>query len=163
VTHTLAARALELLGPFEGRVAVLGPRPGRVAAALGARVALAGADEPAAAAVVTFLGAGAVPAERQALVASLERRLPSGAPVVLVDHNQPRTWARRLLGIAALVLHGLGPARARYPAARELAALGLEVERLRLVCGERIQLVAARWERGTRASARELVVPAGSK
>ena len=163
MTRTLAARALELLGPFEGRVAVLGPHRGRLAAALGARVPLAGADEPAAAAVLTFLGAGAAAAERHALVASLGWRLPRGAPVVLVDHNQPRTWARRLLGIVALVLRGLGPARARYPAARELAALGLEVERLRLVCGERVQLVAARWEQGTRAGAGELVVPAGSK
>jgi hypothetical protein len=39
---------------------------------------------------------------------------------------------------------GLRPSRARYPAARELAALGFAVERLRLACGERVQLVVAR-------------------
>jgi hypothetical protein len=162
VTRALAACSLELLGPLDGSVAVVGHRPRRLAAAIGAHVPIA-AGEAAAAAVVTFLGAGAAPAERQALMALLGRRLPAGAPVVLVDHNQPRTRWGRVLGIAALALRGLGPARARYPVARELAALGLRVERLRLVCGERIQLVAARWGRGTAPEGVELVVPAGSK
>ena len=163
MTRTLAARSLELLGPVEGRVAVLGCRPRRLAAALEERVPLAAADEAAAAAVITFLGASAVPAERQALLASLAGQLQAGAPVVLLDHNQPRTWWRRALGVATLALRGLGPARARYPAARELAALGLEVERLRLARGERVQLVAARWRPRTRPDGVELVVPAGSQ
>jgi hypothetical protein len=162
VTRALAARSLELLGPLDGSVAVVGHRPRRLAAALAAYVPIAG-DDVAAAAVVTFLGAGAAPAERQSLVASLARRLPVGAPVVLVDHNQPRTRCGRVLGIAALALRGLGPARARYPAARELAALGLRVERLRLVRGERIQLVAARWGRDSAPEGVELVVPPASK
>jgi hypothetical protein len=34
--------------------------------------------------------------------------------------------------------------RARYPTAREIAARGFEVERLRLLDGERLQLVRAR-------------------
>ena len=50
-------------------------------------------------------------------------------------------WAPRLA--AALALR-LPPARARYPAARELGALGLAVERLWLDGGERVQLVRAR-------------------
>ena len=162
MTRALAARAIELLGPLDGSLAVVGHRPHRLAAALGAHVSIAAGDV-AAAAVVTFLGAGAAPAERQALVASLGRRLPADAPVVLLDHNQPRTPWRRVLGIAALALRGLGPARARYPAARELAALGLRVEGLRLMCGERVQLVAARWLGDTASQGVELEVPAASK
>src|SRR5262249_38985263 len=103
VTRALAARALELLGPLDGSLPVVGHRPHRRAAALGAQVPIAAGDV-ATAAVVTFLGAGAAPAERQALVASLG--LPAGAPVVLLDHNQPRTPWRRVLGIAALALRG---------------------------------------------------------
>jgi hypothetical protein len=63
---------------------------------------------------------------------------------VLVDHNQPRRLWRRLIGIATLAASGFAPARARYPAARELAVLGFLIERLRLACGERVQIVAAR-------------------
>ena len=163
MTRTLASRSLELLGPIEGRVAVLGARPRRLASALGACVPLAGPGETASAAVITFLGASAVPAERQAVLASLGGQLDGGAPVVLVDHNQPRSWWRRALGVATLALRGLAPARARYPAARELAALGLEVERLRLARGERVQLVAARWRPRTCVDGVELVVPPGEQ
>jgi hypothetical protein len=53
-------------------------------------------------------------------------------------------WLRRLAAHAALAARGLGTARARCPAARELAALGFAIERLRLAAGERVQLVAAR-------------------
>jgi len=63
---------------------------------------------------------------------------------VLVDHNQPRVLWRRGLGILALAAARCAPSRARYPAARELAALGFAVERLRLACGERVQLVLFR-------------------
>jgi hypothetical protein len=144
VTRALAARCLDLLGPFDGTLAVVGPHAVRVTSALPRRMLLAGREEPAAAAIVTFLGAAGDPTVRQALLAGLQARLPEGTPVVLIDHNQPRTWWRRVLGVAALAVRGLGPARARYPAARELAALGLDVERLRLAHGERVQLVLAR-------------------
>ena len=60
------------------------------------------------------------------------------------DHNQPRVLWRRGLGIVVLAAARFPPSRARYPAARELAALGFAVERLRLACGERVQLVLAR-------------------
>ena len=140
----LAARATAMLGPIAGPVAVACPGTPRLARALAGRVRPALAGESAAGAVVAFLGVPARPAERQALLAGLGRRLVQGAPLVLVDHSQPRAWWRRLLGRAALAARGLGPARARYPAARELAALGFTVDRLRLAAGERIQLVAAR-------------------
>ena len=144
MTRALAARCLALLGTLDGRVAVVGPQAARLAAALPRGTPLARREEPTSAAIVTFLGAGDGPAERQACLVGLRARLRSGATIVLIDHNQPRAWWRRVLGVAALAARGFGPARARYPAARELAALGLAVERLRLACGERVQFVVAR-------------------
>lgn len=145
MTRALAARCLALLGPFDGPLAILGPRAARVTTALPADVPVAvTADETPGAALVTFLGANDGPAARQALLAGLRRRLEPGAPLLVVDHNQPRSWWRRAVGVIGLVARGLPPSRARYPTARELAVLGLEVERLRLGCGERVQLVAAR-------------------
>jgi hypothetical protein len=158
VTRALAARCLALLGPPDGPIAVVGPRAARVTAVLPRQTPVAANGEGAGAAIATFLGAGDGPAARQAVLADLRARLSPGAPLVLVDHNQPRAWWRRAVGVLALALRGLPPARARYPAARELAALGLAVERLRLAHGERVQLVLAR-----RGGAPELVVPAGSK
>ncbi len=139
----LAARCAALLGPVAGPVAIVAPHAPRLAAALAARLG-AGAAEGPAAAVVVFLRSPARPHERQVLLAELRRRLVPGAPVVLVDHSQPRARWRRLGARVALALAGLPAARGRYPAARELVALGFAVERLRLACGERIQLVAAR-------------------
>jgi hypothetical protein len=142
----LAARALELLGPVGGAVVVVAPAAAAVRDALSARLAVArdGDGDGAAAAVVVFLRAPARPHERQQVLGALRRRLGEGAPVVVVDHNQPRTAWRRALATLALLASGLGPARARYPAARELAALGFRVERLALASGERVQLVSAR-------------------
>jgi hypothetical protein len=140
----LAAECLALLGPVPGPVALTVPRARRLAAALAARVRRASEGEAPAGAVVAFLGDSARPAERQLALRVLQRRLPAGAPLVLLDHSQPRAWWRRGVGLLGLVAAGLGPARARYPAARELAALGFAVERLRLARGERVQLVVAR-------------------
>jgi hypothetical protein len=139
----LAARVLALLGPVGGPVAVLAPTRSRVGRRLAAALGPAPAAAPPAGAVVVLLGAPARPAERQALLAGLRGRLPPGAPLVLVDHNQPRGVARRALGTLALAATGLPPARARYPAARELAVLGFAVDRLRLAAGERVQLIVA--------------------
>jgi hypothetical protein len=158
VTRALAARCLALLGRPDGPIAVVGPHAARVAAALPRETSVAAPDAGVGAAIATFLGAADGPAARQAVLATLRARLSPGAPLVLIDHNQPRTWWRRAAGVVALAVRGLPAARARYPAARELAALGLPVERLRLACGERVQLVLAR-----RGGAAELVVPAGSK
>jgi hypothetical protein len=140
----LARRALELLGPIEGPVAVVVPRAPRLDAALRARVRLSAPGESPAAAVVAFLGSPARPEERQRTLRDLRERLTEGARLVLVDHAQPRTVRRRILATLRLRLAGFPPGRGRYPAARELAALGFAVDRLRLECGERVQLVVAR-------------------
>ena len=140
----LAARCAELLGPLPGPIAVLAPRAPSLRAALAVRLPLAAADAAPAGAVVAFLGVAARPDERQRSLRDLQRRLPAGAPMVLVDHSQPRARWRRPFAAIVLAFAGLTPARARYPAARELAALGFHVERLRLGRGERVQLVVAR-------------------
>jgi hypothetical protein len=67
-----------------------------------------------------------------------------GGALVVVDHNQPRACWRRVVGTALLAARGIPPARARHPVAREVAAHGFAVERLRLAAGERVQLVLAR-------------------
>jgi len=140
----LAARALALLGPVTGPVAVVSPHSPKLAAALAARLPPLAAGEPPAAAVVVFLGAPARPVDRQQALRAVQTRLPAEAVLVLVDHNQPRAWWRRMLAWPGLAAAGLDARRARYPAARELAALGFTVDRLRLACGERVQLVVAR-------------------
>ncbi|MFN8544829.1 MAG: hypothetical protein U0807_11600 [Candidatus Binatia bacterium] len=139
----LAARVLREVGPVTGALVVVAPRAGRLARAL--RAAARGpAGAEAGGAVVSFLGCAGDPAARQQILDGLRARLPSGAPVVLIDHNRPRRWPGRLAGAAVLLLAGRRPARARYPAARELAALGFTVERLRLARAERVQVVVAR-------------------
>ena len=136
----LAAQALELLGPTGGPIAVVGSEA--LVRAVAATTPVA--SDGAAAAVVSFVGARTDVAARQACLEAVRARLAPGAPLVLVDHNQPRTWWRRLVAAAPLAVHGLTPARGHYPAARELQALGFRVERLRLAAGERLQLVVAR-------------------
>jgi hypothetical protein len=144
----LAARAVELLGRVDGPVAIACPvRPG-LAAALATRLEPAHDGAAPQGAVIVFLGLPARPAERQAMLQTLLRRLVPHAPLVLVDHNQPRAWWRRLVGWLALAADRASASRARYPAARELAALGFTVERLELACGERVQLVRARVRSG---------------
>jgi hypothetical protein len=145
----LARRCRGLLGALDGPVLVMAPGAPRLAAAMAAALRVAADGECPQGAVVVLLGTRARPAERQATLAALRARLPAGAPLVLIDHNQPRSWWRRLIGVAALLGAGLPPARARYPAARELAALGFTVERLALAGGERVQLVLARCLTGT--------------
>ena len=139
----LAARCLELLGPLAGPVAVHAPARPRVAAALAAGATVARDGVRPAAAVVVFLGA---PVDVEARLTTLRRvhaALASGAPLVVVDHNQPRTWGRRMVAAVALALRGHPPRRARHPSARELQAAGFTVARLRLADGERVQLILA--------------------
>ena len=140
----LAARCLEMLGPVAGPVAIACRRPPDLAAALAARARPPAEGEAPAGAIVVWLGTPARPAERQQLLRELQHRLPPAAPLLVVDHNQPRALWRRALGLLPLAAAGLRPARARYPAAREVAALGFIVERLRLASREQIQLVLAR-------------------
>lgn len=139
----LAARCLDLLGPSPGAIAVVGPHAAALRPYVAPRDDLVDPPAPAAA-IVTFLGAAAGPAARQALLADVRTRLAPGAPLVLVDHNQPRRLWQRLPAVLVLLRAGLRPVRGRYPAARELQALGFDVECLRLADGERVQLVFAR-------------------
>ena len=122
----------------------MAPRARRLARAVERATQVAADGDAPGAALVVLLGVNAAPWDRQETLRATQRRLPSGAPLVLVDHNQPRAVWRRTLAVVPLLVAGLGPSRARYPAARELAALGFAVERLRLSCGERVQLVVAR-------------------
>ena len=139
----LVARATALLGDAEP--VVVEP------AAWAALVAPSGPSTGRAGAIVSFLGERLDRGARLARLDALAVRLPAGAPLVVVDHNQPRTWWRWALGVAALAARGLGPARARHLVAREVHGQGFAVERLELDCGERVQLVLAR-RRGSNAA-----------
>jgi len=138
----LAARALELLGPVDGPIAVVGPEA--LAHAVAACTPVTSDGGPTAGAVVSFVHAPADGVARRRSLVTLRERLAAGAPLALVDWNQPRTWGRRVVAVAYLAARGFGPARGRYPAARELAEIGFRIERLRLAAGERLQLVLAR-------------------
>jgi hypothetical protein len=99
--------------------------------------------------MLTFVSQSPSTSARNAAVADALQRLPEDGTLVVVDHNRPR---RRLAALAALVrsprIAGVAPSARRrrqvYPAARELQAAGWRVDRLRLVAGERVQLVFAR-------------------
>ena len=138
----LAARCVELLGRVDGPVAVTAPP--RVTRAFEARVAVANGDGAVAGAVCVLLGARVDPAARAATWRTIAARLAAGAPLVVVDHNQPRVAWRRVAGAIALALRGFAPSRARHPVAREVRDHGFTIERLRLADGERVQLVLAR-------------------
>ena len=138
----LAARCVELLGSTSEPVAIA--TSASLRAALADRVRVAGDDEAPASAVCIFVGEGADPVARRARLAALAAQLPTGAPVVVVDHNQPRSFWRRAGGVAMLALRGLPPSRARYPVAQELQAQGFVIERMRFYAGERVQLVVGR-------------------
>jgi hypothetical protein len=139
--------ALALLGPVDGAVVVAEPGGWWAARLRVAGLRVAELGEPrAAAALVSFVGARTAAELRRRTLEAVRGRLPADAPLVLVDHNQPRQWWRRVLGAAALVVRGFPPSRARYPAARELDGAGFRVERLELAAGERVQVVRARRE-----------------
>jgi hypothetical protein len=142
-----AAEALALLAETAGPVLVVGRDAPNWEAVLGAAGrAVAAPGVAVAAAMVAFTGERGDPEARRRRLGDVRARLVAGAPLVLVDHNQPRQWWRRPLAAALLVARGLPPARGRYPAARELDAAGFRVVRLRLMAGERVQLVLARRE-----------------
>jgi hypothetical protein len=141
------AHAVSLLGRADGSALVLG----RDAPAWRQALAAAGwsppaGAEPVAAVVVTFLGEREDGTARRERLAAAGARLRPGAPLLLVDHNQPRRWWRRVPGWVSLAVRGLPPARARVLAARQLDAAGFQVDCLRLAAGERVQLVLARRE-----------------
>lgn len=137
MTRDLVRRALELLASA-GPIVVAPPS---LAHAASAHAPLAPDGVVACGALCSFVGERVDARGRRARLDALARRLPPGAPLVVIDHNQPRQWWGRALGGSLLILRGLGPARARHPTARELRAHGFVVSCLRLACGERVQLV----------------------
>jgi hypothetical protein len=147
----LAARCVELLDAPAGAVDLQAAGP--LAAALDASVARAGPPDEPVAAVCDLRGERGVRSARIALLASIAARLPPGAPLVVVDHNRPRAWWRRIAGALCLAARGLPPGRARYPVAEEVRDRGFVIERLRLAAGERVQLVLARRIRTARTTA----------
>jgi len=138
----LAARCVELLDGIVGPIAVSAPPD--VTGALATRVTVAGENGPIAGAVCVLLGKAVDEAARARTWTGLAARLAADAPLVVVDHNQPRAAWRRAVGALALLLTGQGPARARHPTAREVWAHGFTVQRMRFDDGERVQLVLAR-------------------
>jgi hypothetical protein len=138
----LAARCVELLDGVVGPIAVSAPPD--VVAALATRIGVARGDGPIAGAVCVLLGTRIDEPARAAAWDALAARLAPGAPVVVVDHNQPRTLGRRALGVLVLAARALPPDRARHPVAREVNGHGFTIERLCLEDGERVQLVLAR-------------------
>lgn len=142
--RALGGAVVALLPPGGGPVAVAGTDAAAWREVL-ARAGFAPADEgPVAAAVVSFLGERADAAARRATLGRVGTRLAAAGRLVVVDHNRPRRAAARLRALPTLWRRALGAARARYPTAREVAASGFAVERLRLAAGERVQLVVAR-------------------
>ncbi len=135
----VAAQALELLGPIDGPIVVDG-----CGTSLASRVRAARDDEAPAAAICSFLGKTGDAVARARSLDAIAARLAPGAPLVVVDHNQPRAWWPRLVAVLPLALRGLGPSRARYPVAREVRDHGFTIERLRFGDGELVQLVLAR-------------------
>ena len=138
----LAARCVELLDGVSGPIAVSAPPD--VAHAIAMRLRIGGEDEVIAGAVCVLLGEAVDEGVRAKTWTRLAARLAADAPLVVADHNQPRTAWRRFVGALALMLAGQSPARARHPTAREVQAHGFTIERLRLDDGERVQLMIAR-------------------
>ena len=102
--------------------------------------------------VVWFAATSPAPARRAEVLAEARRVLRSDGVLIVVDHNRPRTWWRRLRNAIWCVRQGVDPLRRpAYPVAREVLAAGFEDVALRLACAEKIQLV-----RGRRATCRGL-------
>jgi len=103
----------------------------------------------------SFLYDASPPATRRTLLAELVRVLAPAEILVVVDHNRPRSQ----LAAAVAVVRSPRPrgatpaarwARLAYPAAREVHAAGLVVERIRLAADERVQVITARRVASTR-------------
>jgi SAM-dependent methyltransferase len=107
----------------------------------GAPVAEASLD----ALVVWFAATSPAPARRVEVLAEAGRVLRCDGVLIVVDHNRPRTWWRRLRNAIWCLRQGVDPLRRpTYPVAREVLAAGFEDVALRLACAEKIQLVRGR-------------------
>jgi len=97
---------------------------------------------------LSFVGYACGPVERRSLLTEIHRALVAGGVLVLLDHSRPRHRAAALAALARWPLvPGATPGtrwrRLAYPAAREAQAVGFTVQCLRLVAGERVQLIVA--------------------
>ena len=98
---------------------------------------------------VSLVGRDPDAEERRRRFTALAAALAPGGVLVALDHNRPRRLPAALWAvIAAPFVPGWSPVRrwrrlARLTA-REVQGAGLRVERLRLVAGERVQVIVAR-------------------
>ena len=105
---------------------------------------------------VSFVGHASSAGERQAVLSEARRVLVENGALLLLDHNRPRRLAQALGALAGRPrVPGRTAAgrwrRLAYPTAREAQAAGFSVAWLRLIAGERVQLVLARRTRGSSA------------
>jgi hypothetical protein len=103
---------------------------------------------PYTALVVSMVGRPAPSAERRPVLAELASRFAANGRLIVVDHNRPRRVAAALAAAARPPwVPGWSPAarwrRLAHPTAREVQGAGFCVDRLRLVAGERVQVVIA--------------------
>ena len=89
------------------------------------------------------------PDERHRVFGALAAALVPERVLIVADHNRPRRMVDALRAIVARPLvPGSTPSerwqRLARPTAREVQAAGFRVERLRLVAGERVQIVVSR-------------------
>jgi voltage-gated potassium channel Kch len=106
-----------------------------------------GADA-AGATAVSLIGLDPSPADRRRVFAELAAALAPASVLIVVDHNRPRDMRAALAALAAEPrVPGSSPVecwrRLARPTAREVQAAGFRVEKLRLVAGERVQIVVA--------------------
>lgn len=97
---------------------------------------------------VSLIGLDPSPEDRCQVFAALADALEPGSVLVVVDHNRPRRVSAALEALAGApwVPGGTPGGRWRRLArltAREVQAAGFRVEKLRLVAGERVQVVVA--------------------
>lgn len=98
--------------------------------------------------VLCVVGHAPAPEERARVLSALAARCGAGTRLVVVDHNRPRRIGAALRALVGLPrVPGGSPAvrwrRLADPTARATQAAGFRVDRLRLVAGERVQVVTA--------------------
>jgi hypothetical protein len=143
-----AARALIVSAGAEDAAALRSLFPTAVAVPLEST----GDDAPGTAAVqsldvvVIWLALRSVSTSaRRRLLARARELLRVGGALVVIDQSRPRTWWLRVRNAVWCVCRGRDPWwRPAYPTARDVDAAAFADVRLRLACGERIQIVCAR-------------------
>lgn len=98
--------------------------------------------------VLCVVGHAPAPQERARILAGLAARLSVGTRLAVVDHNRPRRLPQALLALLGSPrVPGRSPAarwrRLADLTARAAQSAGFRVDRLRLVAGERVQVVLA--------------------